>query len=105
MKAIDFRNATFNQVLNKMRGKREQVYDALKAYGPCTTEHLSAESGLSLLTLRPRMTELCQLGLAKCVGGKGGEGIYEAVPVEEAKRSFEETKSTMGRQLQLRIGA
>jgi hypothetical protein len=48
--------------------------------------------GISLFTIRPRMTELVALGLARCVGRRkngGSEGIYQAIPLEEARRKIE----------------
>lgn len=62
MKPIDYRNATYHDLLQTVAGKREETLRAWRTHGPCTTEALAERSGLSILTLRPRTTELCQLG-------------------------------------------
>jgi hypothetical protein len=73
--------------------------------GPCTTAELAEESGLNILRVRPRVTELVQLGLARlaAVQVKKTEGRYEAVGLEEARLAFE--RSTVSRQMDLRITA
>lgn len=63
MKAIDFRNATFESIRKDLEGLRLQVYEAWMKHGPCTTRQLAQHCGIDLLTVRPRTTELVQLGL------------------------------------------
>lgn len=104
MNATDFRDATFEQILGTLHGARRDVYDLLLRHGPCTTMQLAERSDrLSVLTVRPRVTELCQLGLAKLADDqpRGTEGVYEAVPIEEVERSLSR-RDAAGTQLQLR---
>jgi len=41
---------------------------------------LAALSGIDLLNVRPRTTDLCALGLVELTDKNGTEGIYQAVP-------------------------
>lgn len=69
---------------HKLRGMRLEIYRSWRLFGPKTTKELADRTGLSLLTLRPRTTELLQLGLLKQLGMLDGEGVYEAVDVDAA---------------------
>ncbi len=94
---IDFRNETFEQVRKRgLEGLRGQVFRAFEKFGPCTTaalaQHLESPNDLgpkAILTVRPRATELYQLGMLELVNpeSRGGEGIYRAVmyPVHQAR--------------------
>ena len=83
--STEFRNAAWADIQASLHGMRERVYYAWATYGPGTTENVSARSGISILTFRPRTTELVQLGLVKCVGGDGHDGIYVSVPIETVR--------------------
>lgn len=72
-----------------LREARAAVYLALYAGGPGTTEEIATRAGLGLLTVRPRVTELVQDGLARLVGRAGRCGVYEAVPPAEYLRAVE----------------
>jgi len=65
MKPIDYRNATYHDLLKSISGQREATLLAWRRHGPCTTEELAVRSGLSILTLRPRTTELFQMGFVR----------------------------------------
>jgi hypothetical protein len=95
MNPIDYRNETWESVRARVSGLRQKVYDAYMAYGPATTRELSQRSGIDLLTLRPRTTELTQLGLCDVVEDDkaGREAIYVAVPLEKAQKTFEFRKA------------
>ncbi len=80
MSPIDFRNATFASLRARVSRQRRQVYEAWLRHGPCTTSELSQRSGLHILSLRPRTTELVQLGFV-CLARhqpRAGEGVYRA---------------------------
>lgn len=53
---------------------------------PLTTDAIAQRAGLPLLTVRPRVTELCQVGLAEFVDRDGHHGRYRAVNLREACR-------------------
>ena len=46
-------------------------------HGPCTTRQLAEKSAIDILNVRPRTTDLVQIGLVEMIGG-GQEGIYRA---------------------------
>jgi len=83
MKPIDIRNENFKSMQDQLHGQRKAVFDAWQRYGPTTTEHLSTVVAISLLTIRPRTTELYQIGLLECAGHADGCGIYRARTAEE----------------------
>lgn len=80
MKPADLRNATWAEVQTHLGEDLLRVHAAYLEHGPGTTRQLSEKSGISLLTLRPRTTDLYQLGLVECTGRTGSEGIYSHVP-------------------------
>lgn len=88
MKPIDFRNETWFSISGRLQGARQLVYSALLQQGPCTSRELSERSELDILSVRPRLTELGELGLAECVGGANGEGIYRAVSLDVAGEAW-----------------
>jgi DNA-binding Lrp family transcriptional regulator len=91
MKTIDYRNATFASIQASLSGIREQVYHAFTKHGPGTTREISIKAGISILTLRPRTTELVQLGFIEVLGGSddGREAVYIAVSVSLVQERFE----------------
>jgi hypothetical protein len=91
MKAVDYRKASWEQVRAHLSGLRQQVYTAYTHYGPSTTREMADKSGISIFTLRPRTTELLQLGFVEVLGGDetGREAVYIAVPVDMVKSRFE----------------
>ena len=88
MKPIDYRNATWFELRTRLQGARQQVYGELQKHGPCTTRELAARSGMDVCSVRPRITELLELGLAECDGAEGGEGRYRAVSLHAAEDAF-----------------
>jgi predicted ArsR family transcriptional regulator len=104
MQPIDYRNETWEDVQKRVEGLRRQVYHALQKHGPCTTRQLAEKCGIDLLTVRPRVTELYQLGLAQLANPEpgGGEGVYQAVNIIIARHNFErERAAALDRQLTL----
>ena len=78
MKPIDFRNATFETVQGYVAGQREAVLAAWRQHGPGTTAEVCARAGMSILSFRPRTTELLELGFV-CLADEQpvkGEGTY-----------------------------
>ena len=84
----DIRDDNFRRIEAKLTGDRLRVHRALLLYGPCTTMALAARSGITIFSVRPRVTELCDLGLAELHGRAGREGIYRALTCEEAQRRY-----------------
>lgn len=111
MKAIDHRNTTWAAVRENLSGRRLAVYSELARLGPCTTRDLAFKSGMDILTVRPRVTELLQLGFADMVAPvdplkPGHEGVYFALSEEAALQIFRERQAaTTSGQLPLKLNA
>ena len=88
MKPSDIRDCGWAKKQEKFRGDWVLVWEALMQYGPGTTKEISARSGIPLLTIRPRICELCKSFLAELVEKRGTEGVYRARSREEAERSY-----------------
>jgi alkylhydroperoxidase/carboxymuconolactone decarboxylase family protein YurZ len=89
---VNLRAETWANIQQRLIEGRMQVYSLYQRFGPCTTRELSERGGedLSIFTIRPRTTELIQLGLVAMVGRKDCQGVYAAIPMEEAERNFQE---------------
>ena len=78
MTSTDLRNATYAGLMERLPELRLLVYRAYQAHGPGTTRQVAYESGIDLLSFRPRSTELQQLGLVVQIGHWDNQGIYAA---------------------------
>lgn len=104
MRPIDLRNDTWLDVQRHVRGDRRRVYAAWQKHGPCTTEELARVTGISILTLRPRTTELHQMGLVDLAGKTGTRGFYIAVGEAEAQyRFYEKQRALESQETQLTL--
>jgi hypothetical protein len=122
MDPIDFRDAQFADLQALLQGKRQAVLEAYRVHGPCTTRELSERSGLDLLLVRPRTTELLQLGCVEVFededekedehdssrktehGKRTHEGIYRARTPGEIHAAFFQSKAeAIDKQLPLKI--
>ena len=63
MKPVDLRNETFESLQRLIPADLRAVLDGYKKHGPCTTAELAAHTGISLLTVRPRTTDLVDASL------------------------------------------
>ena len=110
MTPIDYRTATFDLIKDNLAGKRRLVYDALRTLGPQTTRDLAALARMDILTVRPRVTELIDLGLVELVpeetkgeGQRAKEGTYRALSMEEAMLEFNRRHAEAVREEQLSL--
>lgn len=80
MKPIDFRNATFDELKSRLAGGRAAVLTAWLRHGPGTTAVIAARAQISILSFRPRTTELLQLGFIGLAEEQRyrGQAIYRA---------------------------
>lgn len=103
MQPIDYRNTTWEEIAARLDRNRDAVYRALQAHGPATTRALAVAMGWDVLNVRPRVTELFQLGFVALVDdAPGREGVYRALSWTDARREFERRKSlTADKQLNL----
>lgn len=86
----DISQENWRNIQEKLQGLREQVYRGMLAAGPQTTCDLADITDIPLLTVRPRVTELCELGLAEPAGRSGRHGLYRAIPLDQVKRHITE---------------
>jgi len=85
------RQANWDALQPRLQGDRQRVYDAWLMWGPCTTRQLAEQTNMDILSLRPRTTELFQLGLLVLECG-GREGVYRAL----GRAEFEERAARAG---------
>ena len=92
MRPLDYRNATWESLQEKLEGQRLAALRAWRLHGPGTTRAVAQRAGVDLLSLRPRTTELYQLGLVVVVDPteRASEGIYRALTDAEAREYFAE---------------
>lgn len=83
------RNETWESIQERLNGERLAVWEALCASTPVTTRELAGIMGRRCEDVRPRMTELCQMGLARCVGKIHKEGRYQGIDLETARINFD----------------
>jgi len=93
MSPINYRDATWRDIQGRLCSLRASVYEALLEFGPCTTRELTRYCDIDLLSIRPRMTELVQLGFAECLDNRGTEGTYRALTATEAEAVFAARKA------------
>lgn len=108
MKPIDARNATWTEIRAQLHGRRMHAYEAWQKWGPGTTHEVAERSGMSVLALRPRTTELVALGLVQMTDMANREGIYAAIPEDIALERFiarQEAQRSEGLQLPLKLEA
>jgi len=108
MKAIDYRNITWTEICSHVHGLRASCYDAYLDHGPGTTRQIAAASGIDLLTLRPRTTELLQLGFLELVADRDDnhrskEGTYRARDLGDAMAHFLQQQHDATRETQLAL--
>jgi len=105
MKPVDFRNETFAEIYERCEGDRLAVLEALKKHGPCTTRQLAAAMEWDILTVRPRVTELAQIGAVEACDAHGHEGVYRARMLGEWMDEVRSrnTRETVGEQMQMQL--
>lgn len=103
------RNANFEGLRAALDDRRREVYEAFVELGPCTTRQLADGARLDILSVRPRASELLELGLLSIAGhiiGPTGkrEGVYEATAPEEWRKWHQQQFPT-GAQIQMGLNA
>ncbi|BET67193.1 hypothetical protein ASA1KI_21110 [Opitutales bacterium ASA1] len=83
MTPSQIRNDQYLELAPSLRAIQLQVLAALQERGPSTTRQLADAARIDLLTVRPRVTELVQLGLVALEGREGHEGVYRACTLVE----------------------
>ena len=104
MKPIDLRDHNWQSLRDRLflSAARSEVYTWLAAHGPATTTQIAEGTGLKLLTVRPRVTELQQHGFLVLVADAPRipgirEGVYQVrTPDEFAAWRDEQLQPTSG---------
>lgn len=95
MKTTDPRDMTWDEIRDHLAGPRALIWTWLRANGPATTSRIAEAAHISILSVRPRVSELAVLGFAECIAREGREGVYQAVTLEvRAARHAEEVRES-----------
>lgn len=87
MLSIDLRGIGFAEVRSRITGNRLEVYSRLLAHGPATCTELAAVMGWDKCSVRPRVSELCELAHAVATGNRRqGEHEFAALSAGDAER-------------------
>ncbi|MCE5278878.1 MAG: hypothetical protein LLG03_12720 [Planctomycetaceae bacterium] len=78
MTPADIRDSNWTAIREHLSGRIAEVYTAWIIHGPATTRQLAQKSGIDILNVRPRTTDLVDIGLVEFVDTQNGEGIYRA---------------------------
>jgi hypothetical protein len=103
----DIRDMNWEQMQEHVGGLRASALAAFREHGPGTTRQVAARAGWELLSLRPRATELLQLGFLELVGRENHEGVYLARSDAEVRGRMErdaEARRRPAEQMALAIG-
>lgn len=101
MNPEDIKRMSWAEIQGALVNMRQTIFLGFFDHGPCTNKHLAATLNIGLDSVRPRTTELVDLGLVECVGTSGRQGIYQAVPAAIARDRHEHKMATQ--QLQLKL--
>ena len=101
MKTTDPRDLTFEEIHDSLGETREAIWKWLRANGPATTSRIAEGSGIGLLTVRPRVSELAVLGFVECIGREHREGVYRSITYLAAQARHNASRAES--QLQLKI--
>jgi predicted transcriptional regulator len=92
MTPIDIRNETWESIQGRLQAERQKVYFALLDAGETTTRDLAARMGWERDNVRPRVTELLQMGFVDLVRKDAAGGVYRALTFAQARARFDERK-------------
>jgi hypothetical protein len=77
MKPIDYRNETWDSIQKRVNELRLSALWAWRCHGPGTTEEVATRANFSLLTFRPRTTELYQMGALQEIDDPAAIGYHK----------------------------
>ena len=103
MKTTDPRDLTWDEIRGFLAGPRERCWEWLIAHGPATTSAIAEGTSIPLLTVRPRVCELAQIGFVECVGRADREGVYQAVSVATRQSRHAEDLLESSAQMPLKL--
>ncbi len=89
----DLRYPHFADVRAALTGNRLAVWDAMLGFGACTGSELAAHIGWTVLSVRPRLTELrAMFHVVETGERRDGEHVFRAVSAAEAMTLHEEER-------------
>lgn len=101
MTGAEIKRMNWQELEGQLHGLRLRAWTELRmAAEPMTTRDLADCLEMDLLMVRPRVTELVQMGFVRCAGRQDREGLYEAVGWVEARAEWERRTQT---QLELKL--
>jgi hypothetical protein len=103
MTSTELRDKNFDSLRGQLEHRLAAVYLAWLNHGPGTTRAVAEAAGMDLLSLRPRTTDLCHLGLLEMVGTERGNGIYRARTAEQWREWREAIALPLEGQLSLAV--
>ncbi len=110
MQPIDFSRITFAELQATLNESRTRVHRAWLAHGPGTTREIAQKAQIDILSLRPRSTELYELGLIELLSLKPSDasnyshqGIYRARTLAEWETYVTARRVPSNPQLPLKI--
>lgn len=98
MTTTDIRNELHVHIRPSVRAFQGIVWELLGQHGPCTTRQLAERSGISIFTVRPRVTELLELGMVELAGREGREGVYRQVELTAVQSDLNAEAAARGEQ-------
>ena len=88
MTSAEIRNDQWRKIQKRLSGDCLKVHRAFQTHGPATTLDLASCAEISPWSVRPRTTQLLQMGLVQLVGRQDREGVYAAVDPQRALEDF-----------------
>jgi len=89
MTATDLRVPHFQEIRHTLTGKRLEVYNALARVVSATPTELAGVMGWDKTSVRPRLTELVDMGRAAATGARrNSQHVFIAIHQEEQTQLF-----------------
>jgi len=89
MDNTDLRSPHFQEIRHTLKGKRLEVYNALVRVTSATPTELSSIMGWDKTSVRPRLTELVDMGRAAATGTRrNSQHVFIALQQEEQTQLF-----------------
>ena len=98
----DLRYVHFSEIRNFLNPMRRRVHEKLGLLQRATAKEIAEYMGADKCSVRPRLTELYQLGLAEETGvRRNNEHEFRYVSLADAERNRQAATQTNEKQLQL----
>lgn len=91
----DLRFVHFEEIQARLDGNRHRVWDTLLVFGPATGSELAEAMNWSVLSVRPRLTELREMRFVEATGDRrDGEHVFRALTQNEVKQLIDDAKQS-----------